>query len=484
MTKYDVEAYPYSIRSFSHPVRVGALAQLYGMEAAPFGNCRVLEIGGGDGINVINMAIAAPGSDFVNFDLSSVAVDEGRSLVRDIGLSNISMKAMDILEAGADLGKFDYVIAHGGDAWVPPQVRNALMALIGRILTPRGIALISYNAAPGCHIRRAIRDLVHRAAAPYESAQDRTRAAREVLEFHSRHWNPSQPAQAVFRSEAERILQGRNNVLFHDELSDEWHPQFLSDVIAEARKNGLDHLGDIQSELIGPALFPDDFTREAEALCGDDPVAIEQMRDYRDARSFRITLLRRGGAKLDRRFSLERLNGLYVDAKFDLLDVSAREGKAFGWKAANGIQICTSDGRIERLCQGLNKAWPQALPVEEIATDDDLREAVGKLYAAGGLGIVSEPYALTTAPGERPLASRVARAQLDRGIKEVATLRHSQVRLDDDLSVAFLMALDGTRDQRALIDVMRRHTSGAVSDLPQKVESMVVKLTSHGLIER
>jgi tRNA G46 methylase TrmB len=104
MTKYDVEAYPYSIRSFSHPVRVGALAQLYGMEAAPFGNCRVLEIGGGDGINVINMAIAAPGSEFVNFDLSSVAVDEGISLVRDIGLSNISMKAMDILEAGADLG--------------------------------------------------------------------------------------------------------------------------------------------------------------------------------------------------------------------------------------------------------------------------------------------------------------------------------------------------------------------------------------------
>ena len=484
MTKYDVEGYPYSIRSFSHPARIGALAQLYGHSAAPFGACRVLEIGGGDGINVINMAVAAPGSEFVNYDLSSVAVADGRSLVQDIGIQNMRMEAMDILDAGEDLGQFDYIIAHGVYAWVPPSVRSGLMAMIGRILSPRGIALISYNALPGCHFRRAVRDLVYRAAAPYETAQDRTQAARQMLEFHRRHWDQTQPGQAVFLSESERILEGRNNVLFHDELSDEWHPQFVADVVAAARMNGLDHLGDMQTELIKPALFPDDFAHEAEAICGPDPVAIEQMRDYRDARSFRITLLRRAGDSLDRRFDSRRLDGLYVDAKFDPLAEHEREGKAFGWKAANGLQICTSDKRLDQLFRRLTKAWPQALPVAEIATDDDLREAIGRLFAAGGIGLVSEPYALTTAPAAKPTASRVARAQAVRGIREIATLRHAQIRLDDEKTVTLLNALDGTRDRRALVDLMRQHTTGSHASLAQEVERTIGMLISHGLIER
>ena len=485
LTKYDLEAYPYSVRPFSHPARMASLATLYGLQPAPFRNCRVLEIGGGDGINVINMALSAPDSQFVNFDLSSVAIENGRALVRETGLTNLRLEAMDILTAGEELGKFDYVIAHGVYAWVPLQVREKLMALIGRILTPCGIALVSYNSAPGCHIRRAIRDMVYRAAAPYQSAVDRTRVARELLSFHSRHWDSTVAAQAVFLGESERILKGRNNVLFHDELSDEWHPQFISDVVAEARRNGLDYLGDSQLELVGNALFPDDFAKEAARFAGDDFAALEQMRDYRDARSFRISLLCRAGQPIDRAFQPDRLSGLFADGLFLPLDPDARGGKPFGWQAINGMQICTSDERFNALCERLNQAWPDAVSVEDVAPEVDMKEALGKLFSAGGAGLVSAPYGLTTAPGARPMASRVARAQIARGANEVSTLRHTQVRLEDHLSIRFLAALDGTCDRDGLIVLMQQNEADCDRQvLAEKVDQMIGMLTTHGLMER
>jgi SAM-dependent methyltransferase len=481
-TKYDLEAYPYTVRPFSHPARIAALAQLYGFDAAPFHACRVLEIGGGDGINVINMAVAAPQSEFVNFDLSSVAIEAGRSMVADLGLSNMRMEAMDILQAGEDLGTFDYIIAHGVYAWVPPPVREALMGLIGHILAPRGIALVSYNSAPGCHIRSAIRDLVYRGTAAYDTAEDRIRVARELLTFHAKHWNPKIASQAVFLGEAERILNGRSSVLFHDELSDDWHPQFVSDVVAAARQNGLDYLGDSQLELVGPALFPDDFTSEAAPYAGEDFAALEQMRDYRDARAFRITLLCRDGHRLDRRFQPQRMDGLFLDGTFKPMDPSKTEGKPYGWAAANGIEICTSDARLDALCRRLNDAWPQAVPIDEVAKDHDMREAVAKLFSTGSLGCVSTPYALTATPGDRPRASRVARAQILRGAQSVSTLRHTQVRLEDEQSLAFLAALDGTRDRRALVALMKAHAAEG-ADVASLVATTIDDLATFGLME-
>ena len=74
-------------------------------------------------------------------------------------------------------------------------------------------------------------------------------------------------------------------------LAREWHPQFVSDVAARARATGLEYLGDMQLNLIAPAMFPGTFDAEASKLYGDDYVAIEQARDYKAARGFRTTLL-------------------------------------------------------------------------------------------------------------------------------------------------------------------------------------------------
>ena len=64
-TSYDEVAYPSYSFAQTHPDRLGAIAALFGMSPAPVDGCRVLELGCGNGSNLIPMAFCLPGSRFV-----------------------------------------------------------------------------------------------------------------------------------------------------------------------------------------------------------------------------------------------------------------------------------------------------------------------------------------------------------------------------------------------------------------------------------
>ena len=96
------------------------------------GACRVLEIGCGDGSNLIPMACHLPESRFAGVDLSAAAIAKGRRTIDDLGLANINLVAADLRDIGPDYGSFDYIIAHGVYSWVPAPVRDGLLAVCGR----------------------------------------------------------------------------------------------------------------------------------------------------------------------------------------------------------------------------------------------------------------------------------------------------------------------------------------------------------------
>jgi len=110
------------------------VAALLGVEAPDVEHCRVLELGCGDGGNLIPMALALPGSTFVGYDLAAEPITEGRRLIAELGLPNISLEARDIASLGDDLGEFDYVISHGVYSWVPENVRDRIVEIAGRHL--------------------------------------------------------------------------------------------------------------------------------------------------------------------------------------------------------------------------------------------------------------------------------------------------------------------------------------------------------------
>ena len=159
-TTYDEVAYPSLAFRQTHPDRLAAHGMLFGLPFAPLERFRLLDIGGGDGGNVIPMAVTFPGAQFVSFDLSASAIERGTKVKDTLKLANLDLLQADISAIEFEPASFDYIIVHGVYSWVGERTRDALMALVGRLLSPNGVAFVSYNALPGARIRQSVRDML------------------------------------------------------------------------------------------------------------------------------------------------------------------------------------------------------------------------------------------------------------------------------------------------------------------------------------
>src|SRR3954452_18410810 len=112
-TAYDIVRYPGSVYTQTDPAALGVIAKRFGLPFAPLENCRVLEIGCGDGLNLMNLAHAAPGGRFLGVDLAQTAIASASAEAAACGLTNVEFVAADLRDIGAGFGAFDYIVAHG-----------------------------------------------------------------------------------------------------------------------------------------------------------------------------------------------------------------------------------------------------------------------------------------------------------------------------------------------------------------------------------
>ncbi|RPI58997.1 MAG: class I SAM-dependent methyltransferase, partial [Chloroflexi bacterium] len=140
MNSYDRLPYPSLSYPQTHPDRLATLATLLGMSPAPVERCRVLEMGCAGGGNLLPMADGLPGSEFVGIDASAVQIAAGQGAVAALGLANLSLRHLDILDVDESLGRFDYILVHGVYSWVPPEVQNKILTVCKENLAPQGVA--------------------------------------------------------------------------------------------------------------------------------------------------------------------------------------------------------------------------------------------------------------------------------------------------------------------------------------------------------
>ena len=143
----------------------------------------MLELGCGDGGNLIPMALGLPGSSFVGIDTAARAIGRGQALARALELDNVTLEAGAIEDFAPAPGGFDYVIAHGVYSWVPAAVRDRLLAVCRAALAERGVAYVSYNALPGGRVREALRDMLVFHTAALDDPRERVAQARGLLRF-------------------------------------------------------------------------------------------------------------------------------------------------------------------------------------------------------------------------------------------------------------------------------------------------------------
>jgi SAM-dependent methyltransferase len=465
---YDLVRYPNIPLSRTHPAALGVFAALFGRPFAPFAACRVLEIGCGEGVNLLNMALGAPASEFVGVDLAEQPIALARKAALAMGLANARFHVQDIVEMGGELGSFDYIIAHGVYAWVPPSVREALMRVAGALLRPEGVAFISYNAFPGAAIRQVLRDLLLGATQQIDDPSEKLRIARAVLAYQIENGAQAEPLQQAMVAAARKMLERPPEVLFHDELTECFAPQWLSDVVAAARAAGLDYLCDAQPALSAEALFPTQKFAAARAFTDGDWARFEQIEDFSVMRAFRHSIFCRGGP-IDRRLEARRLRGLWASGQLQAVEAKSEAADAFAFRAGASANITTNDANLARFLARVGAAFPSALALDEAADDPDLAVQILRLFVAKVLRLSAAAFSFTLTPGDRPMVSPLARFQAERGEKTLASLRHGSIEIEDSATRLFVALLDGTRTR----DDLARELAARTGVTPQAALTQV-----------
>jgi SAM-dependent methyltransferase len=386
---YDAVPYPTYPRIETHPDRLATVATLAGMRPAAVTRCRVLEIGCGDGGNLAPMAYFLPHSEFLGVDLAGGAIARGRELVRALKLRNIELRERDLCDLGPGDGAFDFILAQGLYSWVPPAVRDRLLAVCAELLAPEGVAYVSYNVWPGRHERHILREILLYHLRDVSAPRRRLREALRLLD-------------AIATPAARALRDAPDDLLFHDDLAPVNDPVWFRDFAAHAEAHGLQYLGDAGP---GPRQAPD---RSAE-----------QYSDFLRMRGFRQSLLCRAGVAL-RTPSAALMPQLL-------------------------FSIASPDAARDGVTAALRDAYPLPLPFAELEPygGASLADDLFALYGAGIVDAHVFDFPCEEAPGPRPRATRLARTQAKRS-RFVTGARHHLVELSE-ADRALLLKLDGRR---------------------------------------
>ena len=482
--EYDRVLYPGAAYPQTHPDRLSTLGTLFGMQPAPVERCRVLEIGCTDAGNLLPMAEALPNAEFVGIDVSTRALTRGRECIEDLGLQNIRLLELDILDVPGNFGVFDFIIAHGVYSWVPPQVREKLLSICRTHLAPHGIAYVSYNAYPGNHLRDLMRGMMRFHVARIDDPEEKRKQAAALLKFlieaqpdaieGDEEARAVQRESEIFRQllamQLERVKKASPAAFYHDDLAEIFTPFYFHEFIAHAARHGLQFLAEAAFSDMQALNFAPQAVSALETL-GNDRITREQYLDFLKCRRFRQTLLCHhevalSGPRADpiRRFFISS-RGTPVSAA-PLLD----EGALEEFTASGNASAKTDDSLIKAALLHLAEIWPQSVLFDELLAaarerlnekgiaskpDEDVPKLAAtllELYAAPVVELHVHPPQFTIEAGERPIASRVVRWSLAKGAYTVTNLRHRSIAFDDPVAVQLMLLLDGTRDRDALLE--------------------------------
>jgi SAM-dependent methyltransferase len=493
-TTYDTVRYYGSAFSQTHPIRLATVASLFGIDPAPPDRCRVLEIGAGDGANIIPMAAHFTESQFVGIDLAESAVEIGNEVIRTLSLKNIELRAMDLLDATADLGTFDYIIAHGVFAWVPPNVQDKLLSITGETLAPNGVAYVSYNSYPGAHLRTIVRDMMRYYLDDGKPHADAVAESIPFLKFIGEEFSGGDDKKAAIIGEITDTLERPAYVVYHDELTEAYTPVYFHDFVNRAAACGLQFLGEAHLEYLRLGRFTPEVSEKIDRLCGTDRIRREQMWDFLKLRKFRSTLLVRSEVQLNENAATERIPMMYVASLAEIVGSDAAEPQAVEFKGPHGASLKTAHPLVKATMACVIERWPEPIPFATVLRSVEQRtgsqvdpgELANILLAATHAGLMyleAFPFQCVREPGPRPRVSAIARLQAERGWP-ITTQRHTALDATGDIGRFLVTLLDGTRGRKELLSDMKAaiETDAPDEAFEQMLDENLRKLATTGLL--
>ena len=446
--KYDLLPYESKPFPMSQPARLGAMAQLFGLEAAPLETARVLELGCAAGGNIIPHAARYPKAEFVGVDLARTQVAAGRSRIKAMGLENIEILCKSFTEIGEEIGAFDYIICHGVYSWVPPQVQDAIMKVIRARLSPVGIACVSFNVLPGWRMMQPLRDAFLLAVPDGVDSLGRVAMAREMLTFMAKS-SPDKGAYGeTIRNWSQRLANLPDDYIAHEFLEECNDPCLVRDFANAAGVHGLGYLGECEFSSMIAENYGSELAEGLRARGGNDLVASEQWLDILTGRTFRQSLLIAGErmSGVNRALTPESIERLHFVLPSN--GVLKRDGDITTFSLADGRSITSTFTNVGTMFEKMSANHPGSSSLDSLTkgADDkaraEMRDALYRMAMSGMLFLQSEPVNCTTKAGDKPLASLVARMDAEARSAYTTNARHESVALDAGALVV-LPLMDG-----------------------------------------
>lgn len=523
---YEAVAYPDFVHPRTNPDTIAAMARLFGATPpSPLReSCRVLELGCGQGGNLISLASLYPDSHFLGIDLSPSHIAAGKSVVDQLGFANIELRRGNLADFPAPGSSehggegFDFILIHGVYSWVPEDVRQHVLRICRDHLSLRGVALVSYNTLPGWHAKGMIREIVqyHATVHPGEPLKA-IRDAKLFLADLAESVPESTGYGKLLREQFHSLCQSDEAYLFHEQFEAVNEPRYFHQFHDEINAAGLQFV--CESSF---AFVPSQSAGMQRRLAAMPMLEREQTIDFLCNRTFRQSLICRAdsGPSIGVTPDADVIADLYLSTEvscFDAADVPVTEHLPEG-----EMRIANPDGATATLRGQTTKAAmlrlsqirPSAASFDELwrhvtavlpgyedsnAARTLLREELLQLAQISMVRFATGPLPLTQSVNEKPRASRLAQWQARRGAAVTSQL-HRAIRLDE-ATREMIGLCDGENDLDAIIDGMLRfvsrdgvslqHEGGPVTDpsilrllVAEKVPPNLRSLAEMGFLER
>lgn len=461
MTDYETIPYlGYPIPAM-HPRRLAWTSRVFGGPRPELTRARVLEIGCGDGANLLAVAAFAPDWTLLGLDSSPHGLALAREGALRSGLNNVRFEEADIATATVEPGVWDFVLVHGVYSWIDPERRGALRRLIRRALSPTGLACVSFNALPGWGVRGRIRDILLRGRE--EDHQELLGRLRAITA-------PDHPWGQLLAHEIDLARGARTDYLMHEYLEEHNDAFWVGDVARAMAADGLGWVGDSQFDMAtGRA------TEQAKALLGVPGLRGEELADlvtYCQLRS--IVLARDDAPRQERATDDDLLREAFVygvvtpkEEGFDL--TSATEETM---KSAEGVDILVREPLCKMALDELARIHPDALSAAELAErararllalgvvappeeEQALRDGLLRLWRFGSLEFRIHRPRLRSEPPPRPRLAPFSRYEA--GMRPAITTPIGTFLVLDDADRARIRELDETTSaSEPIIGVLAR----------------------------
>ncbi|MDQ3038482.1 MAG: class I SAM-dependent methyltransferase [Pseudomonadota bacterium] len=474
---YDLLKYPAHIHQQMLPALLAPIARIHGIQVASPRQCHLLEVGCGDGLQLITLAMAYPSSRFVGVDMSTSAIARGEALRTKLGLDNLRLVAADLMTWDPGESPFDYILAHGFFSWVPEPVRLRLLHLCQQSLAPQGVSYISYNAFPGCHLRRMVWEMMRSHVQGNDEPVARIAEARNFLEWLAQDVLGDGSYSVAVRSEAKELLhRTHTSVLFHDDLAQINQPYALESFLDLAAQHGLQFLAEADYCEMSDAVVDADAIARLDAITDGHPQRKEQYRDFLKGRRFRQTLLCHAAASLHRNIDGDAIASLSVvgDLRAQEPAEDAPMSDVVRFVSAAGAAITTDHPFVKAALTSIATEFPTPIPVARLlstgareatcSTSDQaaLIEALSRGYRHGLVTLVCDGPEYANGAGNTPRLSPLARLQLEASSPVVFSLRPGMIDIDSVVTREMLLLLDGTRTRQVLLQDL----SARMAELP------------------